>query len=154
MGLVSRLALLCLYSAAVSAEPVANTVTVVLVPARAIYPGDSIAHDAILERPYVLSQSASAGYLTTLDGSGDLIARRTLLPGQPIPLAALRKKALVVQGRTYALSYRSQYITIASSAVALQAGAIGEVINARNADTGIVIKARIAPDQTLVVESQ
>lgn len=150
---VSRWAMLCAAPAAVYAEPGTNVKSVILVPARAIYPGDVIARDVVVEQPYAVSQNASASYLTKFDDGGEMVARRTLLPGQPIPLAALRKKALVVQGRTYALRYRSENIEVNSSAFALQAGAVGDIINARNADTGIVIKARIAADQTLVVEA-
>ncbi len=80
--------------------------------------------------------------------------RRTLLPGELIPDTAVRSEDTVKQGRTYKLTYNSQYVSIVGVGVPMHSGATGETINVRNPETGMIIKARIEPDQSLAVSDQ
>ncbi|MET1046551.1 MAG: flagella basal body P-ring formation protein FlgA [Hyphomicrobium sp.] len=58
------------------------------------------------------------------------------------------------QGRTYKLTYKSPFVSIVGVGVPMESGSAGEVVNVRNPETGIIIKARVEPDQTLAVDSQ
>ncbi len=77
-----------------------------------------------------------------------------LLPGELIPDTAVRTEDLIKQGRTYKLTYNSPFVSIVGVGVPLQSGSAGEIVNVRNPETGIIIKARIEPDQSLAVDDQ
>ncbi len=76
-------------------------------------------------------------------------ARRTLLPGQPIPKVALRESYIVFQGKTVPIIFQSGTVTITGIALALESGSAGEMISARNPDSGVVIRAFVQPDGSL-----
>ena len=130
------------------------TGTSLLVPISVIYPGDEISAGMVAAQRFRVSDGAKSSYAQTPQDLVGKIARRTLMRGQPIPFAALRVKDVVVQGRTYALIYSSEFVKITGTGVPLQSGAAGDVINVRNPDTGVIVKARVAEDQSLVVEAQ
>ncbi len=118
------------------------------VPKRTIYPGDIITADMITSKP--AGQIKGAGALVTDEDS--LIgksARRTLLPGQPIPKVALREAYVIFQGKTVPLIFQSGTVIITGVALALESGSAGEMISARNPDSGVVIRGIVQPDGTL-----
>jgi len=82
------------------------------------------------------------------------ICGRTLLRGELIPNSAIRDKDLILQGRPYKLIYNSQFVSVVGTGIPLQSASAGEMVSVRNPDTGLVIKARVQPDQTLAVEEQ
>lgn len=121
----------------------------IVVPRTVIYPGDVISEGAVVDRRIGGGQAAFGMKRDDVVGK---VARRTLMRGQPIPSSAVRERDVVVQGRTYALIYKSDSLTVTGSGVPLQSGSAGQVINVRNPDTGVVIKARVSSDETLVVD--
>ncbi len=126
----------------------------VFVPRAAIYPGDVITQDALVERRLLVRPNNPPVFG---EDQGELlgkVARRTLLPGELIPGSAVRTQDLIKQGKTYKLTYETPYVSIVGLGVPLQSGSAGEIINVRNPDTGIIIKARIKPDQTQTVDDQ
>ena len=76
-------------------------------------------------------------------------ARRTLLPGEPIPKVAIREAYIVFQGKTVPLVFQSGTVTITGAALALESGSAGETISARNPDSGVVIRGVVQPDGSL-----
>jgi flagella basal body P-ring formation protein FlgA len=126
----------------------------VFVPRNVIYPGDEITADALMERKFVRQGESRAVFG---ENPADLIgkvSRRTLLPGELIPNSAIHDKDLIIQGRTYKLIYNSEFVSIVGTGVPLQSASAGEMVNVRNPDTGVVIKARVQADQTLTVDDQ
>lgn len=126
----------------------------VFVPRAVIYPGDVITTEALVERQLLVAPNNPPVFG---EDSGELlgkVARRTLLPGELIPGSAVRTQDLIKQGKTYKLTYESRFVSIVGVGVPLQSGSAGEIINVRNPDTGLIIKARIKPDQTLTVDDQ
>ena len=78
------------------------------------------------------------------------VARRTLLPGQPIAVNAIREPYLVNQGKTVAGRLRDRRADHHQpGALALQNGGVGDVVSLRNTDSGTVIKGTVAPDGTV-----
>jgi flagella basal body P-ring formation protein FlgA len=115
---------------------------------RTIYPGDTITEDMIALKG--ADQIRGVGALVTDPES--LIgrtARRTLLPGQAIPKVAIREAYVVFQGKTISVIFHSGTVTITGIALALESGSAGETINARNPDSGIVIRGVVQPDGSL-----
>jgi flagella basal body P-ring formation protein FlgA len=50
------------------------------------------------------------------------------------------------------LIYRTDGLTITSSAMALQNGSIGDLVSARNLDSGLVVRGTVQPDGTVRVD--
>jgi flagella basal body P-ring formation protein FlgA len=50
--------------------------------------------------------------------------------------------------------FKSEGLTITGVAIALQNGSVGDVISARNIDSGITVKGTVQADGTLRVDGQ
>jgi flagella basal body P-ring formation protein FlgA len=115
---------------------------------RIIYPGDTITQDMLTMKP--AEQIKGVGLLATdVESLIGKTARRTLLPGQPIPRVAIREAYVVLQGKTVPVVFHSGTVTINGIAVALESGGAGEMISARNPDSGLVIRGVVQPDGSL-----
>lgn len=124
------------------------------VPRVTIYPGDVIAADTLYERLFIARTVARATILDHHEALVGKVARRTLLPGQPVPINAVRDPYVIVQGKQAMLVFRTEGLTITSTAVALQNGSVGDLVSARNADSGIVVRGTVQPDGSIRVDSQ
>jgi flagella basal body P-ring formation protein FlgA len=119
------------------------------VPRATIYPGDTITDDQVTERAFLAHTVTRA---TVIDDRQSLIgrvAKRTLLPGQPVPVNAVRDQYLANVGKSSLVVYSAGGLTITTQAVALQNGVAGDVITLRNPDSGVVIQGTVAPDGTV-----
>ena len=68
------------------------------VPATAIYPGDVIKEEMIIERAFAPNMQGVAAFFAARGLVVGQIARRTLMPGQPIPINALEDQKVVTRG--------------------------------------------------------
>lgn len=120
------------------------------VPALTIYPGDIIRDNMLTDADFPDANAGApyAGNRTVLVGK---VARRTLLPGQPIPVIALGEPKLVAIGSRVRLVYQEDGLVISTYASALQGGAAGDLVSVRNLDSGIVISGTIARDGSVHV---
>jgi flagella basal body P-ring formation protein FlgA len=124
---------------------------VVAVPSVTIYPGDVIGDEQIIERvfaPGTLGKFAIAQDRSMLVGK---VARRTLLPGKPIPVNGVKDPDVVSRGGSVLAIYRSGGLVISSVVQPLRAGGVGDIIEARNIDSGKIIRGAIQADGTLRV---
>jgi flagella basal body P-ring formation protein FlgA len=121
------------------------------VPRVTIYPGDVIGDNLLVERtlaPNALTQGRI--FLDRKDLIGK-VARQTLLPGQPIPVNAVREPQLVKQGQAVLVIFQTEDLVISSTAVPLQSGAVGDIISLRNSDSGATIRGIVQADGTIRV---
>ncbi len=121
------------------------------VPSTTIYPGEIIDDGMITERSV---QPAQLGRLVIVPQRSELVgkvARRTLLPGRPVPLVAVAVPDLVPRGAPVELVFREGGLTILAQAMSLEAGSAGDVIRVRNLDSGLIIKASVQTDGTVRV---
>lgn len=145
-------AIVCGTSLARSAEPAAKSGAVeVVVPQVAIYPGDKI-REGLLTTKVIRANGAvlSAVFKSRADLEGR-VARRTLVPGQPITRDAIRASYVVTQGQRVSIQFQSESISIVMMGTAVQSGSVGDVISVRNTDTGRLVRARIMDAETLTV---
>src|SRR5262245_60192859 len=119
------------------------------VPRVTLYPGDAITEDHLTERAFIAHTVARSTIHATRESLIGKVARRTLLPGQPIPLNAVRDPYLVTQGKNAMVILEEGGLTITASAMALQNGGVGDLVTLRNLDSGMVIKGTVAPDGTV-----
>jgi flagella basal body P-ring formation protein FlgA len=79
------------------------------------------------------------------------LARRTLLPGVPIPLNAVGEPNAISNGSRVRVVFDQEGLEIETYAIALQAGSVGEVISVRNPDSGVTISGIVQSDGTVRV---
>ncbi len=138
--------MIVLGAAAARAEDV-----IVAVPSVTIYPGDVVGDEQLIERafaPGTLGKFAIAQDRSMLVGK---VARRTLLPGKPIPLNGVKDPDVVSRGGSALAIYKSGGLTISLVVQPLRAGGVGDIIEARNMDSGKIIRGAIQADGTLRV---
>lgn len=146
-----RIAALAVFALVTAINPAAAATLQLPVPRITLYPGELIRSDHLTDQRFnARALSHSAVYKRREDIVGK-VARRTLLPGQPIPVNALRDPYLVVQGRTVQIVYRDGALTITGYAVALESGSEGDVIRVRNVDSGAIVKGVVESDGTIRV---
>ena len=139
-------------AAAGMASPAAAQETV-LIPTRTIYPGETVTADLLQEVP-LRRQLRNPGGVErdwrALDGK---VARRTLLPGRMIPTGSVRDAWIVEPGKPVQVIYVQGGLQIALSAVALQAGAAGDMVRLRNVDSGTVFSGVVMADGTVRISA-
>jgi flagella basal body P-ring formation protein FlgA len=119
-------------------------------PRGVIYPGDII-HDSMLaDLPADKAYGPGPFAATRAELIGKM-ARRTLLPGAAIPIAAIDNPRLVVNGGEVELVYSQAGLTIVAAGSALQDGVAGDVIKVRNSDSGVTVTGTIQSDGTVRV---
>jgi flagella basal body P-ring formation protein FlgA len=122
-----------------------------LVPAQVIYPGDKINDGMLVESQDPVQGAAPADIVWDRAEIVGKVARRTLLPGRPIPSIALEEPRAVSTGSQVQLVYQQDGIVIVTTAQALQNGYVGQVVQVRNMDSGQVISGLVQSDGSIRV---
>lgn len=121
------------------------------VPRTTIHPGDEIRDDLIVENRF---PAATAQRFAVIDNRRDLkgkLARRTLLPGQPIPINAVAAPMLVKRGEPARLIFREAGLSIVTLVNPMQSGGSGDVVKVRNSDSGVMVIGTVQPDGSILV---
>ena len=134
-----------------SAGPAFAADTIVAVPTVTLYPGDVIGDQQIVERPFGANALGKFPIIAERELLVGKVARRTLLPGKPIPLNGVKDPDVIVRGGTILAVYRAGGLTITSVVAPLRAGGVGDIIEARNVDSGQIIRGQVQADGTLRV---
>lgn len=115
-----------------------------------IYPGDIIRDQMLVDSdfPDAIANGVFANDRSQLVGKA---AKRTLLPGNPIPLNAVGIPKIVTIGAMVRLVFEEDGLEISTYATALQSGAAGDVISVRNMDSGVTLSGVIRPDGSIRV---
>jgi flagella basal body P-ring formation protein FlgA len=121
------------------------------VPAVVVYAGDQIVQGMLIDKPFSVPDAAAKNYVLLRHQIEGLYAKRTLLPGKPIPLAYVKQKDSVVQGVLTKATFEMNGLVISTFLVPLQSGVAGELIDARNPEYGRTIKALVKSDGSLQV---
>lgn len=115
-----------------------------------IYPGDIIRDQMLVDAEF----PDADGNGVFANDRGQLVgkaAKRTLLPGNPIPLNAVGIPKIVSIGAMVRLVFEEDGLEIATYATALQSGAAGDVISVRNMESGVTLSGTIRPDGSIRV---
>jgi flagella basal body P-ring formation protein FlgA len=142
-----RLALAAVLVAAVTVPALALAANIDLpVPRTTIYPGDVISADQIMDRAFIAHTVTRSSIFDNRDALIGKVARRTLLPGQPVPVNAIRDAYLVSQGKSSIVVFESGGLSITMHAVALDNGVAGDIVKLRNPDSGVIIQGTVERD--------
>jgi flagellar basal body P-ring formation protein FlgA len=124
------------------------------VPRVTIYPGDTISSDQITDRAFLAHTVNRSSVFDDRQALVGKVARRTLLPGVPVQVNAIRDPYLVNQGKSSLVVFANGGLTITTQAIALQNGVVGDVITLRNPESGTIIQGTVERDGTVRLEVQ
>jgi flagella basal body P-ring formation protein FlgA len=116
------------------------------VPAVTIYPGDLINESMLKDRAFPENYRFRTAVVESPRVLAGKTARRTLLPGEPIPMNAVDDPKLVTRGTQAAILFEEGGLSIVGVGVPLQSGALGETIQVKNVDSGRIITGRVQAD--------
>ncbi|ACK49011.1 flagella basal body P-ring formation protein FlgA [Methylocella silvestris BL2] len=121
------------------------------VPAITIYPGDPIKDEWLVDRDFGATSPLRGNVVTNRSAIIGKIARRTLLPGAPIPANVVAERKIVGNGTKVRIVFEQPGIEIATYGAALQDGALGDVISLRNIETGLTVTGVVQADGSVRV---
>ena len=121
------------------------------VPAVTIRPGEVIKDEMITERAFAPNLLGVALFIEGRQTVVGRMARRSLLPGQPIPTNAVEDPWTVARGAIVKVIVEDSGLSIVTYGSAMQSGAAGALIPVRNTDTGVIIRGIVQPDGTVKV---
>lgn len=124
------------------------------VPSAAISAGEIISASDLTQRKFQTTARSLSGIATEADEITGKQARRRLLPGRPVPLSALARPMAVQRGAKVTAAYEEAGLSISTQVIALQDGAAGDVIDARNPTTGAIVRAEVLPSGSLAVRNE
>lgn len=116
-----------------------------------VYPGEIVSNGVLIEKAFRSNRVARLPVYDTRQMIVGKVARRTLLPGQPILVNALREPDLVKQGNSYIVTFEDEGLSISATATALQSGTAGDIVALRNVDSGTIIRGIVQADATIRV---
>lgn len=118
------------------------------VPAVTLYPGDVIGDAHLVDRAFRSAARISIDSRLAIVGK---VARRTLLPGQPIPMNAVDDPKLVRRGVPAQVVFRENDMVITGIVEPMQSASVNETVKARNPDTGLMVVGVVQADGTIRV---
>lgn len=121
------------------------------VPLATIYPGDLIREPMLGEKTFAEGAAPNGSLISSKNAVIGKVAKRTLLPGRPIAAIAVDAPKLVIIGAQVKIVFDEDGLVITAYGMALQAGAVGDLIRVRNQDSGLTISGRIQPDGSIRV---
>jgi flagella basal body P-ring formation protein FlgA len=124
------------------------------VPTVTIYPGDTIAADMLASGAFPAGTAATFPIVASRGELVGKVARRTLIAGKPIARNTIGEPVLVQKGKIVFILYERGPLTITASVVALQSGALNDLIQVRNTDSGKVVVATVAADGSVRVDAR
>lgn len=121
-----------------------------VVPTEVIYPGDVIS-SAQLEELNVTNPNLTGDYAKKINEVTGFVSKRTLLPGRTISMSALRQPFAVTRGANARLVMSVGPMTITAAGTPLDDGSVGDVVRARNMDSGVIVTGTVLQDGTIRV---
>lgn len=123
------------------------------VPAQTIERGERIAGHMLTEKHFYFDPDRPLAVITNPSDAVGKAARRTLVAGQPIPKNAFRQVQLVHRGKPAEARFRMGNLTITATVLPLDDGGVGDIIQARNLDSGRTVTGIVGMDGAIEVST-
>lgn len=124
------------------------------VPTSVIYPGQSVLDKGVMPMRFTVPGEQLSAYVVEEGMLRNRLARRTLLPNQPILLSDLKSPDTVSAGVPTKLIYRETGLLITGMGTPLQSAGAGQAVRVRNIDSGVTISGVAMEDGTIEVSAQ
>ncbi|AMJ62669.1 flagellar basal body P-ring formation chaperone FlgA [Bosea sp. PAMC 26642] len=121
------------------------------VPMVTLYPGDVISDGQLVDRMFRVNGRAPMVSIDNRLAIVGKVARRTLLPGQPIPSNAVDDPKVVRRGVPTQVVFRENDMVITGIVEPMQSASVNEMVKARNPDTGLMVVGVVQADGTIRV---
>ncbi len=146
MKQIFRIALTVVALASVAPQAATAEERILPVPSVTIYPGDTINESMLKDRTFPENYRFRTAVIESPRVLAGKMARRTLLPGEPIPMNAVDDPKLVTRGVQTQIMFEEGGLSIMGVGIPLQSGTLGETIQVKNVDSGRIITGRVQPD--------
>ncbi|WP_346914833.1 flagellar basal body P-ring formation chaperone FlgA [uncultured Roseibium sp.] len=123
------------------------------VPRATIHPGHEITGQNLVDRRFPERTTQQFAVISDRNQLVGMVARRTLLPGRPVPINAVSIQTLVERGQPGRLVFREQGLFIVMQVEVLQSGGIGDYVRVRNVDSDVVVTGKVQTDGTILAEN-
>ena len=123
------------------------------VPATAIYPGDVIRDEMIMDRNFAPNIQGASAFISDRASLIGRVARRALLAGHLIPVNGLEDLKAVVRGAVVKVLVEDDGLIIVTYATSLQSGSPGMMVQLRNLDTGVTIRGIVQQDGSVRIQN-
>lgn len=120
-------------------------------PIVTIYPGDVIKRELLVEREVPPRKHAYKSYHASIETIVGKVAIRVLQAGKAIPLNAVREPFVFKEGQRVTLVFSEGGLEITATGQATQPGAVGQTINVKNLDSGVVVRGVVQADGNVAV---
>jgi flagella basal body P-ring formation protein FlgA len=124
------------------------------VPAETIHRGERIKAGMLTEKHFYYDPDRPLSVLTDPADAVGKAARHTLVEGEPIPLRAVRTVRLVKRGKPTQARFSVGNLTITATVLPRDDGGEGDMVRARNLDSGRVISGIVAADGAIEVPAR
>ena len=121
-----------------------------VIPKTIIYPGQEI-DSGQLQVVEVTNPNLMGGYARTIPEVVGYVTTKTLLPGRTILISALRQQYTVRRGAKITLVYDNGTLRITAAGTPLSDAVVGDLIQVRNTDTGVIIHGTVMDDGSILV---
>ena len=121
------------------------------VPVSVVYPGQRVTDRGVATTRFKVPAARLASYVVEEGMLADRVAKRTLLPNQPILLSDLKSPDVVRAGVPTPIVYREAGVFISGLGTPLASAGEGERVRVRNADSGVTINGVVQADGTIEV---
>jgi flagella basal body P-ring formation protein FlgA len=125
-----------------------------LVPSRTVHPGETLSPQEFHPKKFHVTQEGAQNYVLSPQQLANTETARVLQAGKPVPLAFIRPAAAIRKGQKAQAILVARGLSIETTLLALEDGAEGATIMARNPATGAKLTARVRRDGTLAVIAQ
>jgi flagella basal body P-ring formation protein FlgA len=116
------------------------------VPAATIERGERITAQMLTEKHFYFDPNRPLGVLTDPSAAIGRAAKRRLPEGKPIPANAFADVKLVLRGRPTEARFRVGGLTITATVLPLEDAGAGDLIQARNPDSGRTVSGIVGMD--------
>ncbi|MEO1102936.1 MAG: flagellar basal body P-ring formation chaperone FlgA [Pseudomonadota bacterium] len=123
------------------------------VPSQTIERGERISAAMLSEKHFYFDPDRPLSVITDPSAAVGKAARRTLRAGQPIPKNAFRSVKLVRRGKPTEARFRMGNLTITATVLPMGDGGVGEIVQARNLDSGRTVTGIIGMDGAIEVST-
>ena len=120
-------------------------------PNQVIYPGDVIRESMLVDTSVYDLPAADSAIVERRSGLVGKMATRTLLPGRAVAAFAVASPRAVANGAQVKLTYVDGGLSIVTSALALEAGGVGDTIKVRNTDSGLTVSGVVQADGSVSI---
>ena len=124
------------------------------VPTVTIYPGDTIKESMLRLQAYSQTYRARSAVIDAPLAMVGRVARRMLLPGEPVPVNAVDDPRLVSRGAPTQMIFEENGLLITTVGAPMQNGGLGETIRVRNTDTGRIVLGTVTADGRIRIGAQ